>query len=122
MRQACQSLGAKETATAKRPPVTSALAEILHALHESRGCGHYSRFPLSLASGKITDWNWPSVDHLKGLEVAELVLETRLVNDMKTIMSDEEFRTLIGHLAAVLKVKVKEQETWQCRRSFAIEE
>ena len=50
------------------------------------------------------------------------MLETRLVNDMKTIMSDEEFRTLIGHLAAVLKVKVKEQETWQCRRSFAIEE
>src|SRR2546425_272069 len=27
MRQACQSLGAKETATAKRTPVTSALAE-----------------------------------------------------------------------------------------------
>ncbi len=54
--------------------------------------------------------------------MAELILETRLVNDMKSIMSDEEFRTLIGHLAVVLNVKLEERENWQCHRSFAIEE
>ncbi len=95
---------------------------ILEALHTSKGRGHYSRFPLSLATGNPTTWSWPSVDHLKGPKIAELVIETRLVNDMKTIMSDQEFRTLIGHLAAVLKVDVKEQDRWQCRRSFAVEE
>jgi hypothetical protein len=67
-----------------------------------------------------TDWNWPSVDHVKGTNVAALALETRLVNDVKSIMSEMEFRSLISHLAAVLRVVPKEQVDWSCERSFAL--
>jgi len=97
---------------------------IFDALRVSEGRGSYSRLPLSLAfPRKSTDWNWPSVDHVAGPGVARVVLETRLVNDMKTIMSDEEFLSIIGHLAAVLKVRVKEvEDSWNCRRSYAIDE
>ena len=95
---------------------------ILDALRSCEGRAHYSNFPLSLV-GRSTDWNWPSVDHVSSPPVAEVVIETRLVNDMKTITSEDEFRALVGHLAAVLKVPVKEiSPDWRCRRSFAIEE
>jgi len=60
---------------------------------------------------------------MKDPATAETVLEIRLVNDMKTIMTEREFRSVIGHLAAVLNVQVQElQEGWQCDRSFAVEE
>lgn len=97
---------------------------IVDALRSSAGRAYYSRFPLSLTTPlKSTDWNWPSVDHVSGPDVAKVVLETRLVNDMKTIMSEEEFRQIVGHLAAVLDVSAKELgSNWQCQRSFAIEE
>jgi hypothetical protein len=106
------------------PPPLKWRKAILDALRSSEGHADYSKFPLSLAAPrKNTDWNWPSVDHVSGPEVAKVVLETRLVNDMKTITSEEEFRAIIGHLAAVLGVAVKEiGNDWQCRRSFAIEE
>jgi hypothetical protein len=46
-----------------------------------------------------------------------------LVNDMKTIMNDQEFREMVGHLAAVLKIRPKKlRKNWHCRRGFAIEE
>ena len=68
-------------------------AAILAAIEASQGKAHYSRLPLSLAPPrKGTDWNWPSVDHVETPAVASVVLETRLVNDMKTIMSDTKFR------------------------------
>ncbi len=91
---------------------------IWRALKASNGRGRYSRFPLSLA-GHPTDWNWPSVDHMAGLDAAHVVLETRLVNDMKTIMSAREFRSMIGHLAAVNRLPAREVSgRWRCRRSF----
>lgn len=92
-------------------------------MHECDGRGHFSRLPLSLKPWKPTAWNWPSLDHMKDPATAETVLEIRLVNDMKTIMTEREFRSVIGHLAAVLNVQVQElQEGWQCDRSFAVEE
>jgi hypothetical protein len=55
--------------------------------------------------------------------VADVVLEVRLVNDMKTIMSEDEFRQMVGHLAVTLKTHPKElTKGWFCGRSFAIEE
>jgi hypothetical protein len=95
---------------------------IWKAVLASPGRGHYSHLPLSLL-GKPTDWDWPSLDHLSSPATAEVVLEVRLVNDMKTIMNDQEFREMVGHLAAVLKIRPKKlRKNWHCRRGFAIEE
>jgi hypothetical protein len=69
-----------------------------------------------------TDWNWPSVDHLKAPDVPEVVIETRLVNDVKSIMTEEELSGLIGHLAFVMNLTPRENPTWQCARSFAAPE
>jgi hypothetical protein len=66
-----------------------------------------------------TDWNWPSVDHLKAPNVVGVAIETRLVNDVKGIMTEEEFRGLISHLACAMNVTPREDLTWQCGRSFA---
>ena len=95
---------------------------IWKAVLASPGRGHYSHLPLSLL-GKPTDWDWPSLDHLSSPATADVVLEVRLVNDMKTIMNDQEFREMVGHLAAVLKIRPKKlRKNWHCRRGFAIEE
>jgi Zn-dependent protease with chaperone function len=94
------------------------------AMATSQGLGYYSKLPLSLAPPlKSTHWNWPSVDHIRGPGVAEVVLETRLVNDMKTIMSKDEFLAVVGHIAAVHAVTAAElPKGWSCRRAFAVEE
>jgi hypothetical protein len=92
--------------------------EILSAVEKSNGCGHYSRWPLRLG-GPTSDWSYPSVDHCVDPGTAEVVIETRLVNDMKTIMSPKEFREMIGHLAATLKIEAHELSAWRCSRSFA---
>ena len=92
-------------------------------MRKSPGLGHYSRLPLSLESGNSKAWDWPSVDHVAGPATAELVLEVRLVNDMKTIMSEQEFRAMIGHLASVLKIPSRKLPNgWRCGRWFAIGE
>src|SRR5438876_389182 len=93
-------------------------------MQESRGQAYYSRILLSVAGPqKGTDWNWPSIDHVETPGVASVVLETRLVNDMKTIMSQQEFREMIGHLASVLTVQAADlRQDWHCKRSFAIEQ
>lgn len=97
---------------------------IVSAMAVSQGLGYYSKLPLTLAPPlKSTHWNWPSVDHVCGPGVAEVVLETRLVNDMKTIMSKDEFLAVIGHIAAVHAVTAATlPKDWTCRRSFAVEE
>jgi hypothetical protein len=89
------------------------------ALVSSGGYGYYSKLPLSLCNVKCTDWNYPSVDHVNGPGVARVVLETRLINDMKTIMDEEEFFSMVGHLAAVHEIKIGKMPDWKCRRSFA---
>ena len=87
------------------------------------GRGHYSGLPLSLTPWEPTAWNWPSLDHVKDPATPEVVLEIRLINDMKTIMTEVEFREVIGHLAAVLNVQAhKLSHNWRCGRSFAVEE
>jgi hypothetical protein len=95
---------------------------IVTALHSSRGLGYYSQFPLTLRPQRETDWNWPSVDHQGSPASTSLVIETRLINDMKTIMSETEFLELIGHLASVHQVEVRARPSWSCQRSFAREQ
>jgi hypothetical protein len=93
--------------------------QILSAVENSNGRGHYSQWPLRLDKAS-SDWSYPSVDHCVDPGTADVVIETRLVNDMKTIMSPKEFRDMIGHLAARLKVEAAElPATWRCDRSFA---
>jgi hypothetical protein len=63
---------------------------------------------------------WPSVDHVNDPATPELVLEVRLVNDMKTILSPDEFRDAVGHLACALNVPVRRlPDDWTSKRSFA---
>jgi hypothetical protein len=72
---------------------------------------------------KETDWNWPSIDHLKDAGTAEVAIETRLVNDMKTIMSEKEFGEMVAHLAQALKVTAQRlPPDWRCERSFAVKQ
>jgi hypothetical protein len=78
---------------------------------------------LSLGGKENTAWNYPSVDHVEGPGVANVVLETRLVNDMKTIMCEKEFFAMVGHLAAVHEIEITKLSTnWKCLRSFAVEQ
>jgi len=123
--KSCMTRAVKWSAKQAKPVALPTRAEwmnaIIAAVENSGGRGCYSRLPLSLAPPrKPTDWNWPSVDHSKDPGTAELVLETRLVNDMKTIMTPGEFQEVVGHLAAVLKIAVKTlPASWKCDRSFA---
>jgi hypothetical protein len=98
-------------------------AAIRSAIKESGGVGRYSRLNLSLEDRKNTDWNWPSVEHLAGSGTANLGLETRLVNDMKTIMSEAEFIAMVGHLALTFGISAARLSSdWRCSRSFAVEQ
>jgi len=97
---------------------------IIRALIACGGSGQYSHLPLSLATpGKNTDWNWPSLDHVEAINIPCVAVETRLVNDMKSIMSVPEFREMVAHIAAVQGVALQPlPDGWRCSRSFAIPE
>ena len=97
---------------------------IIRALIVCDGSGQYSHLPLSLATpGKNTDWNWPSLDHVEATNIPSVAVETRLVNDMKSIMSCTEFRDMVAHIAAVHGVAPQPLPNgWRCSRSFAIPE
>jgi len=79
---------------------------------------HFSKLPLSLKR-EATDPLYPSADHLENPENFHLVLETRLVNDMKTILTESEFKKVLAHLVWALKIKSRKlPENWQCQRDF----
>jgi len=62
---------------------------------------------------------WPSVDHVLNPATAEVVLETRVVNDMKTIMDKGEFKIVIGHLAAQLSIEARLLDaSWSPKRGY----
>jgi len=55
--------------------------------------------------------------------VAAVVIETRLINDMKTILSQTEFREVIAHLAVTLQIQPQQLPSdWKSNRSFAREQ
>lgn len=109
--------------SATKPTAGEWRRAIVAALHDSKGRAAFSQFPLSMAHPRQnTDWSWPSVDHLKAPNVAEVAIETRLVNDVKSIMTKEEFLGLIRHLAFTMKATPRENLNWQCGRSFAAPE
>lgn len=99
-------------------------AAIVQALVTCGGRGWYSGLPLSLAPpGRNTDWDWPSLDHVDAPNIPTVALETRLVNDMKSIMSNAEFSAMAAHIAHIHGIALQPlPQGWQCVRSFAIEE
>lgn len=112
----------KQNVKRKLPTRTEWRTAISTALERCRGFAQYSQLALSVAPPlKETDWNWPSIDHLKDAGTAEVAVETRLVNDMKTIMTEKEFSQMIAHLAETLAVRVELLPIdWSCDRSFAV--
>lgn len=100
------------------------------AVQASDGRGYYSRWPLSLDETRPPPrpgqkWRetamWPSVDHVVDPATAEVVIETRLVNGMKCVLDEEEFKNVLGHLAHVLAVPVRRlPDDWTCKRCFGI--
>jgi hypothetical protein len=103
-----------------RPATSDWRKAIVDAIWASGGRAAYSQFPLSMAATRRnTAWNWPSIDHVEAPNVARVALETRLVNDVKGIMSEPEFKSLVAHLASVMGVTPKHQPNWACCRSFA---
>jgi hypothetical protein len=61
------------------------------------------------------------VDHVVDPATPFVVIETRVVNDMKTILDEAEFRNMIGHLAHVLGAPAKRlPDGWCCKRSYGV--
>lgn len=115
---------AKRRDPPRLPTRSEWLAAIWAAVCRSDGRGHFSRLPLSLETDRSeTHPCWPSVEHTSGPLVAEVGLELRVFNDLKTILSLDELRKVVGHLAVTMNAPlVKLDDGWHCRRSYAVEQ
>ena len=83
---------------------------IVEAITKSEGLFHYSKWPMSLKRQGLRDSSspmWPSLDHAKDPATINVKIESRLVNDMKNILKEEEFRRIVGHLAVTMGAKKK---------------
>lgn len=80
---------------------------VLQCLKDGIVRGYFSDFPLN-PKLKPTDSMYPSVEHLTSRQDSKNVaVETRIVNDMKSHLSEKEFWQLIGHLHHVGRKKLK---------------
>lgn len=70
---------------------------ITKAVEDSDGLCPYTGVPLDFDLPH-TDAFYPSLDHVDGPDSLDLVVTTRLVNDMKNIMSEGEFLRLVEHI------------------------
>ncbi len=92
---------------------------IIAALSACNGTGAYSGWTLDVAL-PATSPLYPSVDHVAGLGAATARIETRLINDMKTILNEAEFKQVIGHLASVLGAAAAPlSDGWKPKRDFS---
>lgn len=93
--------------------------KILEALHHCEGFAAYSHLKLDISQPHTSPF-YPSIDHVEGIGSAKVKVETRLVNDMKTILDETEFKQVIGHLASALGAKaVRLKDGWKPKRTFA---
>jgi len=91
---------------------------IVSALNACTGVAAYSGWELDVTL-PATSPLYPSVDHVAGLGTAQAAIETRLVNDMKTILDAAEFKKVIGHLAIALGVQgTLLPDGWTPKRTF----
>jgi hypothetical protein len=70
---------------------------ITKAVEDSDGLCPYTGVKLNFDLPH-TDAFYPSLDHVDGPDSLDLVVTTRLVNDMKNIMSEGEFLRLVEHI------------------------
>jgi len=77
-------------------------ASVLKSMNEDGSVvGYHSGFRLD-PNLKATDALYPSHDHLSGRDNdGNMVVDARFVNDMKTILSEEEFWIMVEHLYAM---------------------
>ena len=96
-------------------------------LEDGAVVGYYSGFQLN-PELKETDAMYPSHDHLSGRnDDGNMVVDARFVNDMKTILSEQEFWTMVEHLYAMGRRtgKIPEREAsmlpagWHPARDYA---
>lgn len=96
-------------------------------LEDGTVVGYYSGFLLD-PELKATDAMYPSHDHLLGRnDHANMVVDARFINDMKTILSEREFWKIVEHLYVMgrRKGKIPEREAqilpagWHPARDYA---
>ena len=88
--------------------------------------GYHSDIPLN-PNLPNTDAMYPSHDHITHpKDDAQMVVDARVINDMKTIISEEEFWLLIDHLYAVGRGKrvipsreAQRHNDWKPSRDFS---
>ncbi len=104
----------------KSIPIKKWREEILKTIKKMKSNNAaYSGFPLDL-SKKSNNPMYPSLEHINGPLKANVVIETRLVNDMKTILNEKEFYELIAHITKVKKLNPKKlPDKWRCIRDYA---
>ncbi|MCK4644033.1 hypothetical protein KAU32_10425 [bacterium] len=91
---------------------------VLKALKESKGKGRYSQFDLDITR-KCKHPLYPSIEHLEGLHTPKLAVETRIVNDMKSILAEREFFDIISHISFVNGIRPRAiKEEIKLSRSF----
>lgn len=100
----CRLRAGKSASTEPKPSQASWRGAVIRALRECGGLGEYSQLPLTLAKPS-THALYPSIEHRQGLRSLDLGVEVRLVNDMKSILSRQEFVDVIAHLTMTLKVQ-----------------
>jgi len=114
----CRNRARKSTSKDPKPTVSQWRTAIIRALHECGGRGEYSQMALTLA-WPSTHALYPSIEHRHGLRSLDLGVEVRLVNDMKSILSKQEFIELVAHLAETLGVEPRALPSgWTCARHY----
>lgn len=94
--------------------------EIHKALLSCNGVGCYSKLPLSLNDKQETHPMWPSVDHLRDDLTPKVAIDTRVINDMKTILSEQEFKDIVSHLFIKMELEAKAlTDNWRPGRDYA---
>lgn len=88
--------------------------------------GFYSDLLLN-PSLRDTDALYPSHDHTyDASDDSQMVVDARIINDMKSILNEPEFWNIIEHLYAVgitkgkiIDRKAQRNDDWKCVRNFA---
>jgi hypothetical protein len=97
---------------------------ILKSVRNREVMGYYSDFLLD-PTLPVTHSLYPSVDHIRSRDDdSNTVVETRIINDMKSHLEENEFWQAIGHLHAVgiekgtLPRNSKRRDSWRPKKNY----
>jgi hypothetical protein len=93
---------------------------IVSALANSDGIAKFSGHPLRL-NQPSTNSTYPSIDHCDNVLSTNISIVIRLVNDMKSIMSDTEFISMVENIFSISQGKGPTLDLTKlpCSRDFA---